>query len=140
MSASAQSFAYVRPVHLGQVASLGPEERYAQPLLDHESGATTCTISYIRTPAGGGSPAGMHVHDVDQMFFVLSGTMSLEIEGRSYSAPPGNLVIFPAGVPHRNWNDGPEPTIHVAISAPLPDPDKPFARSIETRRHHGPRP
>jgi len=130
MSARDEPFAYVRSVDFDQLASIGPEERYAQPLLDHESGATTCTIAYIRTPAGGGSPAGMHVHDVDQIFYVLSGTMSLEIEARNYSAPQGSLVVFPAGVPHRNWNDGPEPTVHIAFNTPLPDADKPFARSV----------
>ena len=34
--------------------------------------------------------------------------MSLEIEGTQYQAPPGTLVVFPAGVPHRNWNGGSE--------------------------------
>ena len=40
---------------------------------------------------------------------ILGGTMSLEIEGQPYTAGPGTLVVFPAGVPHRNWNGGTEP-------------------------------
>jgi mannose-6-phosphate isomerase-like protein (cupin superfamily) len=73
----------------------------------------------------------MHVHDVDQHFFVLSGSMSLEIEGEQSRADPGTLVVFPAGVPHRNWNDGPEPTVHIAFNPPLPDPDIEFARPAD---------
>jgi ethanolamine utilization protein EutQ (cupin superfamily) len=39
----------------------------------------------------------MHVHAVDQIFYILSGTMSIEVEGKRYDCPPGSLIIFPAG-------------------------------------------
>jgi mannose-6-phosphate isomerase-like protein (cupin superfamily) len=121
---------YVRKVDEAAVAAAGPDERFSQWLLDHNSGGKHCSINWIRTPAGGGSPAGMHTHVVDQIFYILAGTMSLEIEGREYQAGPGSLVVFPAGVPHRNWNGGSEPTIHLAFNAPLPDPNVPFATSV----------
>jgi mannose-6-phosphate isomerase-like protein (cupin superfamily) len=72
----------------------------------------------------------MHTHVVDQLFYILSGTMNLEIAGKEYVAGPGTLVVFPAGVPHRNWNGGNEPTIHLAFNSPLPDPSEPFARPV----------
>ena len=103
--------------------------RVTQPLLENEPG-TSCQINCIKTPAGDGSPAGLHTHVVDQVFYVLSGTMSLEIEGKQYEAGPGTLVYFPAGVPHRNWNAGGEPTVHLAINVPAPDPAIPFATTI----------
>jgi mannose-6-phosphate isomerase-like protein (cupin superfamily) len=121
---------YLRRVDDGALAAAGPDERFSQWLLDHTSGGEHCSINWIRTPAGGGSPAGMHTHVVDQIFYILSGTMSLEIEGTRYQAPPGTLVVFPAGVPHRNWNGGSEPTVHLAFNAPLPDPNVPFAVSV----------
>jgi mannose-6-phosphate isomerase-like protein (cupin superfamily) len=121
---------YVRKVDDAAVAAAGPNERFSQWLLDHNSGGKHCSINWIRTPAGGGSPAGMHTHVVDQIFYILAGTMSLEIEGQEYQAGPGSLVVFPAGVPHRNWNGGSEPTIHLAFNAPLPDPNVPFATSV----------
>lgn len=121
---------YVRKVDFAAVEQSGPDERLTQRLLDHANGATTCTINYIKTPAGGGSPAGMHTHAVDQIFYILSGTMSIEIEGQQHDCPPGSLIIFPAGVPHRNWNGGTEPTIHLAFNTPLPDPNVPFATSV----------
>src|SRR6202171_1980123 len=101
---------YLRQVDEVASAAAGTGERFSQWLLDHNSCAQHCSINYIRTPAGGGSPAGMHTHVVDQIFYILSGTMSLEIEGTQYEAPPVTLVVFPAGVPHRNWNGGTEPT------------------------------
>jgi mannose-6-phosphate isomerase-like protein (cupin superfamily) len=118
---------YIRKVDMAAFAAAGADERVTQALLDHDSGGAHCQINCIRTPAGGGSPAGLHTHVVDQIFYILSGTMSIEIEGKEHECPPGTLVVFPAGVPHRNWNGGTEPTIHLAVNAPLPDPNVPFA-------------
>jgi mannose-6-phosphate isomerase-like protein (cupin superfamily) len=121
---------YLRNVDQAAMAAAGAEARFSQALLDHQSGGRHCSINYIRTPAGGGSPAGMHTHVVDQIFYILDGTMNLEIEGTQYEAGPGTLVVFPAGVPHRNWNGGSKPTVHLAFNAPLPDPNVPFATSV----------
>jgi quercetin dioxygenase-like cupin family protein len=121
---------YVRKVDDAALAAAGPNERFSQWLLDHNSGGKHCSINWIRTPAGGGSPAGMHTHAVDQIFYILAGTMSLEIEGKQYEAGPGSLVVFPAGVPHRNWNGGSEATVHLAFNTPLPDPNVAFAKPV----------
>jgi mannose-6-phosphate isomerase-like protein (cupin superfamily) len=123
---------FVRKVDEAALAAADPTGRFSQWLFDGDSGATTCSINWIRTPAGGGSPAGLHTHVVDQLFYILSGTMSIEVEGVEYQAPPGSLVVFPIGVPHRNWNAGTEPTVHLAINVPLPDPAVPFAVSVAT--------
>ena len=122
---------YLRKVDFARLAASG--DRVTQPLLDWDSGATSCSVNCIKTPPGEGSPAGMHTHVVDQLFYVMSGTMSLEIDGQAYTADPGTLVVFPAGIPHRNWNGGAEPTVHLAFNSPLPSPDEPFARPVEPR-------
>jgi len=121
---------YVRQVDFAAIAKSGANERVTLNLFDHTSGAKTCSINCIKTPAGGGSPAGMHIHAVDQIFYILSGTMSIEIEDKKYDCPPGTLIVFPAGVRHRNWNGGSEPTVHLAFNTPLPDPNVPFAKSV----------
>jgi quercetin dioxygenase-like cupin family protein len=123
---------YLRQVDQAALDNSPPGERFSEWLLDQDSGAQHCSINYIRTPAGSGSPAGTHTHVVDQIFYILSGTMSLEIEGTAYEARPGTLVFFPAGVPHRNWNGGTEPTVHLAFNVPMPDPNVPFANSVES--------
>jgi mannose-6-phosphate isomerase-like protein (cupin superfamily) len=120
---------YLRKVDFAALAAV--QDRVVQSLLDHDSGATSCSVNCIKTPPGEGSPAGMHTHEVDQLFYILSGTMSLEIAGHSHAAGPGTLVIFPAGVPHRNWNGGDEATIHLAFNTPLPELGVPFARPVK---------
>lgn len=122
---------YLRKVDFASLSAA--DSRVVQSLLDQSSGATTCSVSCIKTPPGEGSPAGMHTHIVDQLFFILSGTMDLEIADRSYTAGPGTLVLFPAGVPHRNWNAGGEPIVHLAFNTPLPSADEPFACSAAPR-------
>jgi quercetin dioxygenase-like cupin family protein len=108
-------------------AAKGAENRWEQELLGAVNGGTNTQVRYIETPAGGGSPAGKHVHVFEQIFYIVSGTMSIEIEGDRFEAGPGSLVVFPEGVPHRNWNEGAEPTVHLAINSPIHDSTKPFS-------------
>jgi quercetin dioxygenase-like cupin family protein len=108
----------------------GPDERVVQRLLDRTSGLTAAAINWIRTPPGGGSPEGLHVHDVDQIFYLLQGSMHIEVGGTTTVVRPGGLIVFPAHEPHRNWNEGDEPTVHLAINAPAPDPSVPFAKPV----------
>ena len=117
---------HLRKVDFARLAAV--QDRAVQSLLDRDSGASSCSVNCIKTPPGEGSPAGMHTHAVDQLFYILSGTMSLDIAGENHVAGPGTLVVFPAGVPHRNWNGGAEATIHLAFQTPLPELGVPFAR------------
>jgi mannose-6-phosphate isomerase-like protein (cupin superfamily) len=121
---------YVRKVDFAAFEKSGADEHLIQRLFDHASDAKSCSIICVKTPPGGGSPAGMHTHAVDQIFYILSGTMSIEIEGKQYDCTPGSLIVFPAGIRHRNWNGGNGPTIHLAFNTPLPDPNVPFAKSV----------
>ena len=43
---------------------------------------------------------GAHVHDEDDVFFVIEGTMSFFVGGEWIDAPTGSLVIAPGGTPH----------------------------------------
>lgn len=113
-------FRHIRPIDRAKFDALGPDERYSQKLLERGSGATHSTLSYIKTPPGGGSSEGLHTHKVDQLYFLLSGEMKVEIDGEVSTVGAGSLVIFPAGTPHRNWNETDEPTVHIAIFSPLP--------------------
>jgi quercetin dioxygenase-like cupin family protein len=118
---------YVRQVDQGRLDALGPDERLSQKLLSVADGAASVTVTLVRTPAGGGSPEGRHYHEVDQVFYVLKGTMTIEIDEETSECGPGSLVVFPANTPHRNWNASGDETLHLNIVAPASDPAKPFA-------------
>jgi quercetin dioxygenase-like cupin family protein len=117
---SPTDFSPVRPLDQRGLAATPVDQRFVQRLLNRESGATGCSVTLIRTPPGGGSPEGMHRHDFEQVFHLIEGTMMIEVEGTVSEVAPGSIVVFPHGVPHRNWNAGAEPTLHLAIAAPAP--------------------
>jgi len=122
---------YIRKVDFDAIERSGRGDRFTQVLFDRNSGAKTCRIECIKTPPGGGSPEGLHTHKVDQIFYILKGTMTVEIKGNEYDVGPGTLVVFPAGVAHRNWNRSSEPTLHLSFIVPMPDADLPFATQVK---------
>jgi quercetin dioxygenase-like cupin family protein len=120
MTTNESGFRYHRRVDRDALAA-DPAARISQKLLDRNSGADAAAVNYIRTPPGDGSPHGMHTHAWEQIFYVLEGTMMIEVEGHGeFVAEPGSLVVFPAGVPHRNWNAGDVATVHLAFNTPAP--------------------
>jgi quercetin dioxygenase-like cupin family protein len=114
------TFSYIRQVDAAALPD-DPAARVSQKLLDRSNGAEAAGVNYIRTPPGGGSPRGMHTHEWEQLFYILEGTMMVEVEGHGeFAAGPGSLVVFPKGVPHRNWNAGDVATVHLAVNIPAP--------------------
>jgi quercetin dioxygenase-like cupin family protein len=124
-------FEYLRNVDWERLRATPATERVTQRLLDPSSGAANCTFAVIRTPPGGASPEGLHVHEVEQLVYVLDGTLSVDVDGRRLSVEPGGLVVLPPQVPHRVANEAHEPSLHIAINAPAPDPRQPRARRVE---------
>jgi len=125
-----EEFDYVRRDDRERLAALAPDERLSLKLYDRASGADRVAVSLIRTPAGGGSPEGLHVHAFEQVFYVLEGAMCVEVDGRTFEVGPGDVVVFPEGAPHRNWTTADEPTLHVAINAPAPKLGEKMARPV----------
>jgi quercetin dioxygenase-like cupin family protein len=108
----------------------GHPTQQADLLFSRENGAAQCSVMHVFTPPGGGSAAGLHTHEIEQVFYIIEGRMGIEIDGEVGVAEAGSLVVFPAGVPHRNWNLGDGPTRHLSIAAPLPRSGAPFATRL----------
>lgn len=109
---------YVRELDVDVLGSTPETERVSQSMIDKLE-PRAAEIRYIRTPPGGGSPRGPHTHDFEQIFYILEGTMEIEILGRPRSVGPGSVVVFPRGVEHRNWNESDRPTVHLAVNIPV---------------------
>jgi mannose-6-phosphate isomerase-like protein (cupin superfamily) len=104
--------------------SLFDPARFSQvPLAGRTNGSRACRISVAQVPPGAGTP--LHLHTFDQFYFVLSGNMRLQIGLEEFSAGPNTYVLLPAGIPHRNWNEGPDMERHLNIQIPeqLPAPE-----------------
>ncbi len=61
---------------------------------------------------------GTHSHPEDHIFYVLSGTVSLLIDGERTDAPRGCYALIPGGVPHDFENHGTDECGFISINAP----------------------
>jgi len=80
----------------------------------------------------GGCGPGLHYHDSDQLYFLLEGNMNLQLGEEVSAVGPRTLVFIPAGLPHRNWNDGPGQERHFEMIIPRPGPGAPLAYPVES--------
>lgn len=121
---------YIRKIDFDKLNHGIGGHRPIQWLLDRDSGAEKCSVVCIKTPPGAGSESGLHTHPFEQVFYILSGTMELEIAGGQYRAETGSVVVLPQGVPHRNWNAGSEPSMHLSFMTPLVPPGTVMATPV----------
>lgn len=96
-----------------------------QRLLQRADGSEHMTLYVGEVQAGGAGPS-THVHRFDQFYYVLDGTLTGEIGLDSFTADRHTLVVLPAGVPHRQFNQGPQLERHIALLAPEPMPGEPW--------------
>jgi quercetin dioxygenase-like cupin family protein len=61
---------------------------------------------------------GVHSHQDDHIFYVLTGTLSLLIDGESTEAPRGSYALIPGGVPHDFQNHGRDVCGFISINVP----------------------
>jgi len=90
----------------------------ARLVLTPEVGSPELVLVDAAVDAEEGSGVPWHIHPVDQLYFLLEGRLHVEVADTSFVAEPFDLVVLPAGVPHRNWNPGPGPEHHLAFLVP----------------------
>jgi quercetin dioxygenase-like cupin family protein len=91
-----------------------------QQLLNDEIGTSNAVVNLVQVEQKGRSPR-LHIHHFDQFYYVVSGRMNLQVALEEYVVGPDTLVVLPAGVPHRNWNDFDEPELHISVNLPQPE-------------------
>jgi quercetin dioxygenase-like cupin family protein len=94
-------------------------EKTTDWILTRQQGSAHAIVNVSKTSPGRGGPS-LHIHEFDQFFLVLEGILQVEIGLSAHTVPAGNLVVLPAGVPHRQWNGGEGIERHLAILAPPP--------------------
>jgi mannose-6-phosphate isomerase-like protein (cupin superfamily) len=120
---------YVRQVESSHLHEALPGFRM-QALADPGSGSAHAVMNYAEVDAGAAGP-GMHIHGFDQYYMVVSGELTVEIALETHVAGPNTLVVIPAGVPHRQYNDGSTTESHLVINTPTPLPGQPWDQGVE---------
>lgn len=71
----------------------------------------TCglTVGIAEVPVGAPRPPRGHTHEQAEVYFFLSGTGEVVIEGESTPVTTGDAVFIPGNVEHMSVNTGAEP-------------------------------
>jgi mannose-6-phosphate isomerase-like protein (cupin superfamily) len=88
-----------------------------QQLAGRASGSSHVAFNIAQVQPGASGPDS-HIHSFDQLYYVIEGTMQVEVGLKRFTAGPNTLVVLPAGVVHRNWNEGPGVERHIALLVP----------------------
>ncbi|ATQ30215.1 hypothetical protein CS378_16650 [Rhodococcus ruber] len=78
-----------------------------------------------------GCGPGLHYHLSDQLYFLIDGHMQVQLGDEVHAIGPKTLVFIPAGLPHRNWNEGPGAENHFEMIIPTPMPGSSLALMVD---------
>jgi mannose-6-phosphate isomerase-like protein (cupin superfamily) len=76
-----------------------------------------------RIPPGAGESRHLH-RRARQVFFVVSGVASFELDGRTFTLHPREGVDVPPGAPHRIWNEAADDLVFLLVAAPTSRGDR----------------
>ncbi len=96
-----------------------PRGWHSEILASPKTGVDSCYVICSRVEPGAAGPK-LHTHPADQFYFIISGTMRVQLGTEEFSVGADTLVSIPQGTPHCNWNPGSETEIHLEIIAPAP--------------------
>jgi quercetin dioxygenase-like cupin family protein len=90
--------------------------RYKTILRSEDSGGGVSIVDSL-SPVGSGPPRHVH-HAEDETFVLISGTCKFWMEGREFTAGPGESVFVPRGAEHTFKVVGDTPSRHLVILTP----------------------
>lgn len=71
-------------------------------------------------PGGYTDPAEHSRHtEIEQVYYIISGTMTVQINGKEYIAKAGSLVYIPRGAEHGHRNDGHDKLVFLTVNVPV---------------------
>jgi mannose-6-phosphate isomerase-like protein (cupin superfamily) len=88
----------------------------------------------------GGGRAETHIHPFDQVYFIRTGTMTVQYGLAKFDIPPNSLLIIPAGMVHSNVNNTPNEESHVTLLLPENPPGTPAGAGVQIQTQQGPPP
>lgn len=85
------------------------------PALKASRRSTLGSMSVMQSTTTGGAPSHVHVYD-DEAFFVLAGTMTIDMDGSHHELGAGGFAFVPRGTTHA-WDTIGEATVLI-VTAP----------------------
>lgn len=117
---------YIRRISHDEAADVGiPHYRVVLAAGDENTAALGCYLG-----PGGGPP--LHTHDVDLLYYVVSGSALMHLGHGSHQAKAGDLIFVPAGLPHGSDNQSREEEHHLEIMLPGVLPGQPVLRPVKS--------
>ena len=110
------SEAVLRQPGEGEEIVIGP----SQAVVKAGGGDGMGSLAILESTAAPGFPGPrLHVHEetVDS-YFVIEGTLTLQLDGRTAEAPAGSYVLIPPGNAHTFSNPGDDPVRFLNVMAP----------------------
>ena len=77
-------------------------------VLGDATGGAFAVVEHTLAPHTLAAPLHTH-HDVDELSYVLEGTIGVRIGAQEVAAGPGTFVLKPKGIAHTFWNAGATP-------------------------------
>ncbi len=90
-----------------------PYGKIAHKFEGYRYGDVNVSFFLVDSPPGGG--AAMHKHPYEEVFVTLEGKATFTVGGATIEAGAGQIVVAPAGVPHKFINSGTGPLRQVDI-------------------------
>jgi quercetin dioxygenase-like cupin family protein len=82
----------------------GPGDRVNFLVTGAQSSGACFIIEGLASP-GGGPPPHIHYFE-DESFYILEGSITVEADGRTFQASPGDFIHIPRGTVHSFRNEG----------------------------------
>ena len=114
----------VPPVHERQNVLKGLEGVYLNWLIDEKFGAAHHRLLLIEYQPG--VSIGLHDHTFEEGYFILSGHVEATMDGKKYTAGPGNVLWTGVGCVHAFANVSDQPVVWLETFAPQPPRENAF--------------
>lgn len=118
---------YLRPFDPDKAVDAGFPGFRAQVLSHLES--ALMMSSHIKE---GGCGPGLHYHRSDQLYYLIEGLMNIQLGTEIHHIRAETFVFIPAGLAHRNWNEGPGDETHLEMMIPAPAPMAPLTIMVDS--------
>jgi quercetin dioxygenase-like cupin family protein len=130
MSGESRVLGYVLKEADGRSYRWGPGYLFTIKAMGDEMGDDIAFIEFATEK--GKEPPGLHAHqDEDEIFYVLSGELTVACGEDSLDAGPGDFVFLPANVPH-GYTIRSDGLVHMLVVTVCHDQDgRHFGRDIE---------